>query len=62
MAFAVFAPGKGGPEQLKEIADKYLAAWASGDKAQISALYHPDAVFSDSMLGLQAQELPPSLS
>jgi hypothetical protein len=55
MTFGVFAPGKGGPEQLKEIADRYLAAWASGDKARIAALYHEDASFSDTMLGLQAQ-------
>jgi ketosteroid isomerase-like protein len=50
-----FAPGKGGSEQLQAIADKYLAAWASGDKARIAALYHEEAVFSDTMLGLQAQ-------
>ena len=55
IAFGVFAPDKGGSEQLQEIVDRYLEAWASGDKAQIAALYHPDAVFSDTMLGLQAQ-------
>jgi hypothetical protein len=55
VSFGAFAPGKGGPEQLQAIADKYLAAWASGDKARIAALYHEDAVFSDTMLGLQAQ-------
>jgi ketosteroid isomerase-like protein len=50
-----FAPGKGGSEQLQAIAEKYLAAWDSGDKARIAALYHPDAVFTDTLLGLQAQ-------
>ena len=55
VSFGAFAPGEGGPEQLRAIADKYLAAWASGDKARIAALYHEDAVFSDTMLGLQAQ-------
>ena len=53
--YGVFAPGKGGSEQLQEIADRYLAAWSSGDKARIAALYGSDAVFSDTMLGLQAQ-------
>jgi hypothetical protein len=52
---AVFAPGKGGSEQLQEIADRYLGAWASGDKGRIAALYHADATFSDTVLGLQAQ-------
>ncbi len=51
----VFAPGKGGPQQLQEIVDRYLAAWASGDGGRIAALYHPDASFSDTVLGLQAQ-------
>jgi SnoaL-like domain len=55
ISFGCFAPGKGGSEQLQTIADKYLAAWASGDKARIAALYHPDALFSDTALGLQAQ-------
>ena len=55
VTFGVFAPGKGGPEQIQKIADRYLTAWSSGDKARIAALYHPDAVFSDTMLGLQAQ-------
>jgi hypothetical protein len=52
---AVFAPGKGGSEHLQEIADRYLAAWASGDKGRIAALYRTDATFSDTALGLQAQ-------
>jgi ketosteroid isomerase-like protein len=53
--YGVFASGKGGSAQLREIADRYLTAWSSGDKTRIAALYHPDAVFSDTMLGLQAQ-------
>ena len=55
VSFGAFAPGEDGPEQLQAIADRYLAAWASGDKARIAALYHKDAVFSDTVLGLQAQ-------
>ena len=55
VTFGVFAPGKGGPEQLQKIADRYLAAWSSGNKDRIAALYRSDAVFSDTMLGLQAQ-------
>jgi ketosteroid isomerase-like protein len=50
-----FAPGHDGYEQLREIAERYLAAWSSEDKAQISALYHEDATFSDSLLGLRVQ-------
>ncbi len=51
----VFAPGRGGSQQLRDMADRYLAAWASGDTARIAALYHEDASFSDTMRGLQAQ-------
>lgn len=50
-----FAPGKGGSERLRQIADRYLAAWPSEDKERIAALYRDDASFSDSMLGIQAQ-------
>ncbi len=50
-----FAPGEGGSEQLRAIADRYLAAWSSGDKDRIAALYRDDAVFSDTMRGIQAQ-------
>jgi hypothetical protein len=55
VSFGSFAPGKGGPEQLQKIADQYLSAWSSGDKAQIAALYGDEAAFVDTMLGLQAQ-------
>jgi hypothetical protein len=55
VGFGVFAPGEHGSEQLQEIADRYLAVWSSGDKDRIAALYRKDAVFSDTMLGIQAQ-------
>jgi hypothetical protein len=55
VSMGCFAPGEGGSEQLQKIADRYLAAWSSGDKARIAALYRNNAVFSDTMLGLQAQ-------
>jgi hypothetical protein len=55
VSFGVFIPGKGGAEQLQTIAGRYLAAWSSGDKDRIAALYHKDATFSDTVLGLQAQ-------
>ena len=55
LSMACFAPGEGGSEQLRAIADRYLAAWSSGDKDRIAALYRDDAVFSDSMRGMQAQ-------
>jgi len=53
--YGVFAPDKGGPEQLQKRVDRYLAAWSSGDKARIAALYQKDASFSDTMRGDQAQ-------
>jgi photosystem II stability/assembly factor-like uncharacterized protein len=55
LGYGVFAPGKGGSEQLQKIADRYVAAWSSGDKARIAALYNKDATFSDTMRGLHAQ-------
>ena len=55
VSFGAFAPGKGGPEQLQKIADQYLAAWSSGDKARIAALYGDEAAFVDTMLGLSAK-------
>lgn len=55
ISFGWFASGKGGPERLQKIADEYLAAWSSGDKARIAGLYRDDAIFTDTMLGLQAQ-------
>ena len=55
LSMACFAPGEGGSEQLWAIADRYLAAWSSGDKDRIAALYRDDAVFSDTMRGIQAQ-------
>jgi SnoaL-like domain len=55
LGYGVFTPAGSGSERLQEIADRYLAAWASGDKARIAALYNKDATFSDSMRGLQAQ-------
>jgi hypothetical protein len=55
VSMACFAPGEDGSERLRTIADRYLAAWSSGDRDQIAALYRDDASFSDSMLGLQAQ-------
>jgi ketosteroid isomerase-like protein len=55
VSMGCFAPGKGGSQQLRTIADRYLAAWSSGDKDRIAALYRKDAVFSDSILGVQAQ-------
>jgi ketosteroid isomerase-like protein len=53
--YGVFAPGQSGPQQLQQIADRYLSAWGSGDTNRIAALYHPDAVFTDTILGLTAQ-------
>lgn len=47
-------PVDGCPE-LREIVDGYLAAWSSRDVDQIAALYTDDAVFSDSLLGMQAE-------
>jgi hypothetical protein len=55
VTFGWFAPGQGGPEQLHKIADAYVAAWSSGDKARIAALYRDGAVFSDTLLGLTAR-------
>jgi ketosteroid isomerase-like protein len=55
LSMACFAPGEGGSEQLRAIADRYLAAWSSGDKDRIAGLYRDDAAFSDSMRGIQAQ-------
>lgn len=52
---AAFAPGKGGSERLQQIVDRYLAAWSSGDKDRIAALYRTDATFSDTVLGLRAE-------
>jgi ketosteroid isomerase-like protein len=40
--------------ELREIVDKYLLAWSSRNEAQVAALYAEEAVFSDSMLGLEA--------
>ena len=54
VSFGVFAQGGGGSARLQQLAERYLAAWSSGDKARIAALYRDDAVFSDSMLGLEA--------
>jgi hypothetical protein len=39
---------------LREIVDRYLAAWSSRDKGQVAALYAEEALFSDSMLGMEA--------
>jgi ketosteroid isomerase-like protein len=55
VSFGVFAPGGGGSAHLRQLAERYLAAWSSGDKARIAALYRDDAVFSDSLMDLQAQ-------
>jgi hypothetical protein len=40
--------------QLQEIVDQYLAAWSSGDEGQIASLYAEGAVFSDSLLSMEA--------
>ena len=40
--------------EFKEIVDKYLLSWSSGDDDQVAALYAKEAVFSDSMLGMAA--------
>jgi hypothetical protein len=50
-----FAPGESGASQLRQIAERYAAAWSSGDKKRIAALYRNDATFSDTMLGIQAR-------
>jgi hypothetical protein len=50
-----FAPDGAGLEELQAIAERYLAAWSSGDPDQIAALYQEDATFSDTLLGLRAQ-------
>lgn len=34
------------------LADRYLAAWSSGDEAEIAALYGADATFEDSLLAI----------
>ncbi|MFH1834177.1 MAG: nuclear transport factor 2 family protein, partial [bacterium] len=51
----LFAPGLDGAPRLRKIAERYLAAWSSGDGARIAALYSRDATFSDSLLGIRAQ-------
>jgi hypothetical protein len=50
-----FTAGKGGTEELRKIVDRYVSAWSSGDTARIAALYRRDAMFTDSMLGIQAK-------
>lgn len=40
--------------ELQEIVDRYLAAWSSGDEGLVVALYSEEAVFSDSLLGMDA--------
>jgi ketosteroid isomerase-like protein len=47
-------PVDGCPE-LREIVDRYLAAWSSRDEGQIAALYTEDAVFTDSLLGMEVE-------
>jgi hypothetical protein len=40
--------------EVRSLVDRYLAAWSSGDPAQISALYRDDATFADDLLGVEA--------
>ncbi len=40
--------------EVRDLVDRYLAAWSSGDPAEISDLYRDDATFADSLLGLEA--------
>ena len=47
--------GAGCTDELRALADRYIAAWSSQDQDQIAALYADDAVFIDSMFGLEAQ-------
>ena len=49
-----FAAG-GCSTELREIADRYVKAWSSGDRDLVAALYSKDAVFSDSMFGLKTE-------
>ena len=40
--------------EVRDLVDRYLAAWSSGDPARISALYRDDATFADGLLGAEA--------
>jgi len=42
-----------GCDELGVYVDQYLAAWSSRDKRQVASLYATDAVFSDSLLGME---------
>jgi hypothetical protein len=39
---------------VRDLVDRYLAGWSSGDPARISDLYRDDATFADSLLGVEA--------
>ena len=43
-----------GCPKAQEIIDRYLSAWSSRDRDQIAALYADDAVFTDSLFGIDA--------
>lgn len=46
---------QGCSDQYEQLVSGYVSAWSSGDASQIAALYRDDAVFTDSLLGLNAQ-------
>jgi len=41
--------------ELEAIANQYVAAWSSGNEEKIAALYADDAVFEDTMFGLEGE-------
>jgi ketosteroid isomerase-like protein len=43
-----------GCEALQDTVDRYVAAWTEGDPDAFAGLYHEQATFSDSLLGLDA--------
>jgi hypothetical protein len=49
-----FADG-GCVTELETIADRYVAAWSSGDEGQIAALYAENAQFDDTMFDLDGE-------
>lgn len=53
MPHGCFVPG-GCASELRDLADRYMRAWSAGNKDDIAALYSDDAVFADSLLGIDA--------
>jgi len=46
--------------EYRQLVERYVSAWSSGDEARVAALYRDDATFDDPMLGLReigAQEI-----